>query len=153
MSETLTTVQERTFAAATETTAGSYPPERRLDGEQLAAYLDRRDFATIGSTRPDGRPHAALSSYVRRDVTFWLPTVAGSVRERNIRAQPWVTLVVTEGDHDRHIVVIVEGAAEIVANAQVPPDVSSTVGGDWVLSWIMLRAKRLLSYAAEGALE
>jgi hypothetical protein len=64
-----------------------------------------------------------------------------------------VTLVVTEGDHDRHIVVIVEGAAEIVANAQVSPDVSSTVGGDWVSSWIMLRAKRLLSYAAEGALE
>ena len=153
MSETLSGLQERTFAAATGATADSYPAERRLSGDELASYLDRRAFAALGSTRPDGRPHVAMTSYVRRDATFWLPTVAGSVRERNIRVQPWVTLVVTEGDHERHIVVIIEGPAEIVAIHDVPPDVGSVVGGDWVSSWIMLRPQRLLSYAAEGALE
>jgi len=153
MNSTLAELQERTFARATDTTSGSYPKERRLKGDELAAYLDSRDFAVVGSTRPDGRPHVALSSYVRHDADFWLPTGAGSIRERNIRAQQWVTLVVTEGDRDRHIVVIVEGPAEIVATADVPPEVRSAVTGDWVSAWIMLRAQRLLSYAAKGVLE
>jgi hypothetical protein len=152
MSESLAVLQERTFSGATPATASSYPQERRLSGGQLATYLDRRDFAVVGSTRPDGRPHLALSSYVRRDTTFWLPAVAGSVRERNIRAQPWTTLVVTEGDHHRHIAVIIEGPAEVIAQALAPPDVRAAVSGDWISSWIVLRAERLLSYAAEGAL-
>jgi len=94
MSEELGAVQEQTFAGATRATADSYPPERRLPARQLAAYLDRRAFAVIGSRRPDGRPHAAMSSYVRLGRDFWLPTVAGSVRERNLRAEPWLTMTV-----------------------------------------------------------
>lgn len=152
MSEALAQLQERTFATATKATSGSYPPERRLSGEQLAAYLDRRQFAVICSTRPNGRAHAALSSYVRRDDVFWLPTVARSIRERNVRAQPWVSLVVTEGDHERHIAVLIEGPAEIVAASEAPPEMASAIAGDWVSSWILLRPRRLLSYAAEHAL-
>jgi predicted pyridoxine 5'-phosphate oxidase superfamily flavin-nucleotide-binding protein len=152
VSEALADLQERTFGGATPATSDSYPQERRLSGDQLAAYLDRRDFAVVGSTRPDGRPHLALSSYVRRGTTFWLPAVARSVRERNIRAQPWTTLVVNEGDHNLHIAVIIEGRAEVVAKAEVPPDVSAAISGDWIALWIVLRAERLLSYAAEGAL-
>jgi hypothetical protein len=77
MSELLGALQDRTFARATAATADSYPPQRRLDGGQLAEYLDRRAFAVLGSARADGRPHAAMSAYVRREATFWLPTVAG----------------------------------------------------------------------------
>src|ERR1700685_2541932 len=98
MSEELGALQDQTFAAATSATTGSFPPERRLSAAQLAAYLDRRAFAVIGSSRPDGRPHAAMSSYVRQGRDFWLPTVGGSVRERNVRAQPWLTMTITEGD-------------------------------------------------------
>lgn len=111
MSEELGAVQEQTFAGATRATAESYPPGRRLSAGHLAAYLDRRAFAVIGSRRPDGRPHAAMSSYVRRGRDFWLPTVAGSVRERNLRAEPWITMTVTEGDRDSHVVVLLEGPA------------------------------------------
>jgi Pyridoxamine 5'-phosphate oxidase len=92
MSELLGSLQDQTFARATAATASSYPLERRLTAAQLAGYLDRRAFAVVGSTRPDGRPHAAMSSYIRRDLTFWLPTVAGSVRERNLRGTPWLTM-------------------------------------------------------------
>ena|ERR1700722_12303695 len=77
MSELLGRLQTATFARATAATASSYPPERRLSAAQLASYLDRRAFAVVGSTRDDGRPHAALSSYVRRGtrprVTGWRP--------------------------------------------------------------------------------
>jgi len=83
MNEPLGGLQDRTFARATAATAISYPPERRLSAAQLASYLDRRTFAVVGSTRADGRPHAAMSVYIRRGTAFWLPTMAGSVRERN----------------------------------------------------------------------
>ena len=151
MSETLAALQDRTFARATAATAGSYPPDRRLTGPQLAGYLDRRAFAVVGSGRPDGRPHAAMSSYVRQEAIFWLPTVTGSVRERNVLRQPWLTLVVTHGDHDEHVVVIVEGPAAVVAPADVPASVRSQISGDWVGAWLRVQAQRLLSYAAQGA--
>ena len=151
MSELLGSLQEQTFARATGATTDSFPPQRRLTAAQLAAYLDRRAFAVVGSTRDDGRPHAAMSSYIRRDTIFWLPTVAGSVRERNVRGTPWLTMVIAEGDHGQHIVVITEGPAEVVAPAQVPAEVRAAMTGDWVNAWIRLTAERLLSYAAEGA--
>jgi len=150
MSEELGAVQERTFADATEATAASYPPERRLPARQLAAYLDRRAFAVVGTRRPDGRPHAAMSSYIRRGGEFWLPTVAGSVRERNLRSEPWMTMTVTEGDRDSHVVVLLEGPAEVVTPAAVPAEVRAAVTGEWVATWIRFTARRLLSYAAEG---
>ncbi|HXW43532.1 MAG TPA: pyridoxamine 5'-phosphate oxidase family protein [Streptosporangiaceae bacterium] len=150
MSDDLDAVQDETFAGATRATADSYPAERRLSAGQLEAYLDRRAFAVIGSRRPDGRPHAAMSSYVRRGRDFWLPTVAGSVRERNLRAEPWLTMTVTEGDHDSHVVVLLEGPAEVIAPAAVPADVRATVTGEWVATWIRLTAQRVLSYAAEA---
>jgi Pyridoxamine 5'-phosphate oxidase len=152
MSEALAALQDQSFARATTATASSYPPERRLDGPRLAEYLDRRAFAVIGSRRPDGRPHAAMSAYVRRGTTFWLPTVAGSVRERNVRGEPWLTMTVTEGDHDTHIAVLVEGPADVVPVSEVPADVRAVMTGDWISAWIRIQAGRLLSYAAEGAL-
>jgi general stress protein 26 len=151
MSELLGGLQDRTFARATAATAVSYPPERRLSAAQLASYLDRRAFAVVSTTRGNGRPHAAMSVFVRRGVTFWLPTMAGSVRERNLRGTPWLTMVIAEGDHPEHITVIVEGPAEVVAPPQVPEDVQAAVTGDWVSTWIRLTAERLLSYADENA--
>jgi len=151
MSELLGGLQDRSFARATAATALSYPPERRLSAAQLASYLDRRAFAVVGSTRGNGRPHAAMSIFIRRGVTFWLPTMAGSVRERNLDGTPWLTMVIAEGDHPEHVAVIVEGPAEVVPPPQVPADVRAAATADWVSSWIRLTAERLLSYADEGA--
>jgi len=152
MSEELGELQDRSFARATASTARSYPPERRLSAAQLASYLDRRVYAVVGTARPDGRPHTAMSVYVRRGVTFWLPTMAGSVRERNLRGTPWLTLVVAEGDREQHIAVLIEGPAEVVEPAQVAADVRAAITGDWVSAWIRLTAERLLSYAEEGTI-
>jgi hypothetical protein len=142
-------LQEATFANATAATRASYAEERRLRGDALCAYLDGRAFATISSTRNDGRPHATLTSYFRRGTAFWLPTVAGSVRERNVQRQPWLVLVVTEGDHDDHVAVIVEGPVVVVPGDEAPADLVAQVG-DWATRWLRLDAARLLSYAAEG---
>jgi hypothetical protein len=146
----LGSLQDQSFARATAATVSAFPAERRLTGQQLADYLDRRSFAVIGSGRPDGRPHAAMSSYFRRGTIFWLPMVGGSVRERNLRHQPWLTMTVQEGDHVAHVVVIIEGVAALVPPAGVPQDVQAGLG-DWVEIWARLAPSRLLSYAYEGA--
>jgi hypothetical protein len=150
MSEPLGDLQDQTFARATPATATSYPPERRLSAEQLTSYLARRVYAVVGSTRADGRPHAAMSVFVRRGTTFWLPTMAGSMRERNLCGTPWLTMVVAEGDDDEHIAVIIEGPAEVIAPSEVPADVRAAAPSEWVSAWIRLTAQRLLSFAEEN---
>jgi Pyridoxamine 5'-phosphate oxidase len=149
----LGSVQDRTFASASAATRAAYPLSERLSARQLADYLGRRAFGIVSSTRPDGRPHAAISSYVRRGSTFWLPTVTGSVRERNVRVQPWLSLVITEGDRGRHVAVLIEGPADVVAPADTPADVRAAAGGDWAACWLRLRAERVLSYGSAGALD
>jgi hypothetical protein len=57
--------------------------------------------------------------------------MAGSVRERNLRGTPWLTMVIPEGDHPEHIAVIVEGPAEVVTPSEVSADVRAAVTGDW----------------------
>jgi hypothetical protein len=92
-----------------------------------------------------------MSVYVRRGTTFWLPTMAGSVRERNVRRTPWLTMVIAEDDHPRHIAVIAEGPTEVIEPSGVPEDVREAISADWVSSWIRLSAERLLSYADQDA--
>jgi hypothetical protein len=116
MSEPLGDLQDRAFAQATAGTAASY---RRLSATQLAAYLDRRVFAVVGSTRADGHPH--------------------------LRGTPWLTLVIAEGDHGEHIAVIIEGSAAVVAPPGVPADVRAAATGDWISAWIRLTAQRATS--------
>jgi hypothetical protein len=151
MGSELGALQDATFARASPVTASSYPPERRLDAGALERYLDERLFAVVSSTRPDGRPHAAPTSYVRRGRTFWLPTATDTVRERNVRAQPWLVLCVTQGDRGAHVAIIVEGPGTLVAPVDTPPDVVG-FAGEWATVWIRLEAARVRSYAAEGAL-
>ncbi len=144
-------LQDATFRSATSATAGSYPAERRLAGEALERYLDRRVFGVLGTTRPDGRPHAAPVSYTRRGTSFWMPTTLGSVRARNVAGVPWGVLTVVEGDRTEHVAVIVEGPVSTVEPGAVPADVASFSTGDWISTWLLLEARRVLSYAAEGA--
>lgn len=157
MADALADLQDRTFSRATAATAKSYPPERRLTADQLTRYLSRREYAVLGSTRPDGRPHASMSMYIRSGTSFWLPTVVGSIRAVNLRTNPWLTLVVAENDDDTHIAVIAEGPAEIVQLDDLPDDVRAAVDRQyayvwkWVNVWICLKTERVLSYAAEAA--
>lgn len=144
-------LQEATFSSATTATRQSYPLHRRLFEGRLARYLDRRAFAVLSSTRSNARPHAALTSYVRDGVTFYLPTVEGSLRERNVKGQPYACLTVSEGDHDEHVAVLIEGPVEVLDPAAVPLEVREKIIGDWVATWLVLRAERVLSYAAAGA--
>lgn len=151
MDTTLAALQAQTFDSATATTQRSYPPERRLTPEQLERYLDRREYAVVGTTRPDGRPHASMSTFYVRGTSIWLPTLGKAVRGRNLRSCSWMTLVIPEADDDEHMTVIAEGPAEVVALDDVPEDVRALNTTDWIDCWIELKTERVLSYAAEDA--
>jgi len=157
MTEVLAELQDRTFEHATAATASTYPPERRLTAEQLTGYLSRREYAVVGTSRPDGRPHASMSMYIRSGTDFWLPAVAGSIRARNLEKNPWLTMVIAENDDETHVAVIAEGPADVVPLDDVSDDVRAAVDQHWpgvwkwVNVWIVLRTERLLSYAAEEA--
>lgn len=148
-------LQEATFAASPAATTGSYPPERRMSGADLLSVLSSPRYATVSTTRPDGRPHAAPCAFVLSGTSLWLPTVEGAVRLRNVRANPYAVLVVAEGVSETHLAIIAEGPVEVVDElpADVEPDVVRQMERvpDWARAWIVLRPTRLLSYAAEGA--
>jgi nitroimidazol reductase NimA-like FMN-containing flavoprotein (pyridoxamine 5'-phosphate oxidase superfamily) len=148
VADELGALQDQSFARASAATATAYPPERRLTAAQLARYLDRRAYAVVSSARADGRPHAAPSLFYRHGTEFWLPTVAGSARERNVRAHPWLALTVTEGDDEEHVAVLIEGPAEVVT-AEEAPAAFRTRPGDWAQVWL-LRAEKVFSYAEPG---
>lgn len=151
VTSTLSEIQARTFGSATSATTTAFPPDRRLSDAQLRAYLGRRAYALVATGRPDGRPHTAMTLYVVSGTELWLPTVRGSVRERNVRRQPWASVVVTEGDDDEHVVVHLEGPAAVVGAEAAPPDVRRAVDAEWLAAWIQVRVDRVLSYAAPGA--
>lgn len=145
-------LQEESFSQGGQAVRKAYPPERRLTGPQLAEYLERRTYALASSTRPDGRAHAAPTLFSVHAEAFWLPTVGGAVRLRNVEAHPWLALSVLEGEHDTHAAVLTEGPAEVLTT--VPAYVREISeqrndGGslDWAAAWLRMTPQRLFSFA------
>ncbi len=123
-----------------------------MSGVQLATYLGRRTYALASSTRPDGRAHAAPTLFTVYGEAFWLPTVGGAARLRNVQAQPWLALSVLEGEHDTHAAVLTEGPAEVLTTvpAYVQEATELRNGGsslDWAEAWLRMTPERLFSFA------
>jgi hypothetical protein len=76
----------------------------------------------------------------------------GTARTRNVRARPWFSLVVSEGEGDRHIAVTLEGPADVVSLDAAPEDLDRLTDSPWIACWLKLTPARLFSYAAPGAL-
>jgi SAM-dependent methyltransferase len=154
--ERLGAIQERSFAGAAQGTRGSWPPERALGAEALEAFLERKRYAILSTTRPDGRPHAAMVAFCLRDDRLWLPAVGGARRTRNLQGEPSAALVVTDGEGDEHVAVLVEGQAAV--HDDPGPILDSWLRGAWrdrhgtELDWagaiIELIPTKALSYSA-----
>jgi len=114
--ETLAAVQSRSRATASPATREAFPEDGSLDDDDLATLLGRRRYLTLATTRPDGRPHAAMVGFCVRDGRFWIPSMAGAARLRNLAHEPAASLVVSEGEGDDHVVVLIEGEAVVHAD-------------------------------------
>jgi hypothetical protein len=85
----------------------------------------------VGTTRPDGRPHAMPVWGLWLDGVFYFSSEGGSRKARNIAANPQVVVHLESGDD----VVIIEGTAERIADralfAKVDAAYRRSLGWGW----------------------
>lgn len=147
-------LQDDSFAEASEATRTSYPPEHRMNAAAVAEYLAQRRYLVVATVRKDGRPHAALSAFAFACRRFWLPTMAGTIRGRNVRAGRYVSLVVAEGEGSDHKAVLSEGPAQLVADLDegVVEAWCERHGSlpEWADAWIRVEPSKLFSYDARA---
>lgn len=88
------------------TSAGALP------WSHASALLAEARNSWVGTTRPDGRPHAMPTWGAWLDGVFYFGGSPETRRGRNLKANPAVVVHIEKGDN----VVILEGEAEEVAN-------------------------------------
>ena len=156
----LLAVQRSSYAVATQGFRAAWPEANALGREELAALFGRHRYCVLATSRADGRAHAAPVAFVIHEGAFWFATVAG-LRLRNLRAHPWASLVVMEGDADiseagqSHVALTAEGPvalhpiddwrlfeAEWLRRHNNPPT--------WGAALAELSPERLFSHAARG---
>lgn len=152
----LAEIQKRCYARAGPGIRESYPPSRAMDAGRLAAFLDSRRYAVLATSRPDGRPQAAPVAFIVLNGAFWFASVRGA-RLRNLRARPYASVVLMEGEGASHRAVIAEGPVELHEvhdEALMAPEFRRRWidrHGDaptWAAALIELRSERLFSYDA-----
>jgi nitroimidazol reductase NimA-like FMN-containing flavoprotein (pyridoxamine 5'-phosphate oxidase superfamily) len=154
--ETLARIQEASFVRAASATQGSFPPERRMSGPMLTAFLSRKEYGVLATVRPDGRPHAAPVRYSLVGTRFAIGSLSDAQRVRNLRHEPHATLVISEEEGEKHAVVIAEGTTRLLepleASLEMRAPFRDEAGAllDWVGVIISLTPERVLSYAAQG---
>jgi PPOX class probable F420-dependent enzyme len=99
--------------------------------EYRSFLLDRARTATLATIRADGRPHAAPVWFDLDGDTVVFNTGESTVKGRNMRRDPRVSLCIDEEEPPFHFVVI-EGTAELTAE---DPDLlywATRIGGRYM---------------------
>lgn len=153
-------VQNRSYDHAAPGLQESYPRNLAMDASRMAAFLERKRYAVLATGRRDGRPHAAPIAFSLWGGAFWIATVEGA-RLRNLRAQPYASIVIIEGDdRPQHRAVIAEGPVIVHEDARsgeadrlFGENWRLRHGGDptWAVAMLELRPRRVFSF--DGALE
>jgi PPOX class probable F420-dependent enzyme len=88
---------------------------RRMTKTEYQSFLrDRARTAVLATVRADGRPHAAPVWFDLDGDTLVLTTGHDTVKGRNMRRDPRVTLCIEDENPPFHFVII-EGTAELTA--------------------------------------
>lgn len=156
----LTDIQERSYLRASKSLLESYPKTHAMNASELGEFLDRKIYAVLATTRPDGRAHATPVGFLLWRSAFWIASIEGT-RARNLKNQPWASIVIIEGEPPRkHQAVIAEGPVqmhkdsemkEILLEQEFTGRWERKLGRkpDWASVLIELRPKRLFSYDAK----
>ncbi len=122
-----------------------------MDAGAMAAFLDAKHYCVLATARPNGRPQARPVGFTVFAGSFWIATVGGQ-RLENLRTTPYASLVVMEGEHGDHRMVLAEGSV-VVQNAM--PDALEGVwierhgrSPDWAVAFVALSPERVFSYDA-----
>jgi nitroimidazol reductase NimA-like FMN-containing flavoprotein (pyridoxamine 5'-phosphate oxidase superfamily) len=152
--EALLRIQEQSYASAGTSLANNWPRERAMGAAALASFLTERRYCILATTNAKAHATARPVAFTVSEASFWFATVAGP-RLRNVERTPWVSVVVADGEGDRHRAVAADGPVTIVSD---PPDSVLAAWeahqgnrASWVEAWFELTPARLLSYAARNA--
>jgi len=156
---TLARIQEASFARASQATQDAFPPERRMDGPGLLAFLSSATYAVLATTRPDGRPQAAPVGYALVGGKIVIASLADAARVRNLQNKPYASIVISRGEGDEHATVLLEGTARLIEPPQTAPlemrapfrDADGSLK-PWIGTFIVISPERVMSYAAPDAL-
>jgi hypothetical protein len=141
-------IQRRSYAAASLTVHASWPPEQAMDAAGIEAFLAEHRFATVATTRPNGRPQASPLSFVVHHACFWFALVAGQ-RLRNLRHVPYLALVISQGDGGSHRMLLAEGPVVVhPASGQLAALWEEREGApaSWAEAIVAVAPERLFSY-------
>jgi hypothetical protein len=97
--------------------------------DQLANDTPSRDIAfVLGTTRPDGRPHAATVGALWHDGDIYFTSGAGARKARNLAEDPACTVSARLGDID----IVMEGeATRVTDRATLEAVVARYQAGGW----------------------
>jgi nitroimidazol reductase NimA-like FMN-containing flavoprotein (pyridoxamine 5'-phosphate oxidase superfamily) len=147
--EALFAVQQASYRRADGALRGSWPEERAMGLAELEAFLGERRYCVLATTTGQGHAQARPVAFAVVAGAFWFATVAGG-RLRNLERTPWASVVVSEGDIDRHRAVTADGPVTITGQPaeRVLDAWAARLGSqpDWAQAWIELRPERLFSY-------
>ena len=114
------------------------------DAEYNSFLRDRARTATLATVRADGRPHAAPIWFDIDGGTFVFTTGQDTVKGRNMRRDPRVTLCVEDENPPFHFIII-EGTAELTAEDPNLLHWATRIGGRY------MGAERAVEYGQRNA--
>ena len=105
---------------------------REMTEEEYREFLlGRARTATLATVRADGRPHAAPVWYDLDGDTFVFMTGENTVKGRNLRRDPRLSLCIDEEEPPFHF-VLVEGTAELAADDPELLRWATSIGGRYM---------------------
>lgn len=149
-------IQDATFARATGSTIASFPERHRLSGDDIVTFLARRRTATLATTRPDGRPHAAPTGFALVEGKIIIASIPDATRVGNLRQRPHASLVVDEETPESHGVVILEGTTRMFTPNAAALEIRAPFRLEdghlptWIGTFIVMTPERVLSYGSDG---
>lgn len=158
--EVLLEIQRRSYERAGARLRRSWPEQQALGADELAAFLDEIVYGVLATARPDGRAHASPVAFSVEHEAFWIATVDG-LRLRNLRAVPWASLVLSDGQREgshraltaEGPVLVHEGAAFARARARLDERWSGRHEHPphWACAFLELRPERIFSHGKRNA--
>lgn len=92
-----------------------------MDDAEISEYLHSRRTCRVATVGSDGTPHVSALWYVWDDTSLWLNTLCTSLRFRQLRRSPRISVLVDDG----HDFLELRGV-ELVGTAEVVGDVPRT---------------------------
>lgn len=152
--EALVKVQGESYRRAGQSLTGSWPADSAMTAAQLRSLLEERHYCVLATTGAKGQAIARPVAFCAVGASFWFATVEGP-RLRNLERQPWVSVVIEDGERGHHRAMVVDGRVMVRRQPPAPVlDLWRTRHGSpaaWAAAWAELVPERIFSYRADQA--